>query len=251
MIKTIEVNEEQLKKLTSRIIEEKTEESTVHPFVQDNKRMVFKFFKQNVNINNKIQKIILLDERLDEKDNVVKAEALIKYNGKIIGYTMPYVYGETFNPLSFKREKNIQVLKEISKLLKQLHSKGIICGDIVGNVIVSSDGKPYFIDYDNFAIDNLPVDTKNIFLQRYEKNIETVDEKFDNYMLNIYTISILNKVAPYYLFNRIGKDYPVKDKNINDIITHTLELRHSYNDEAIVDNINSKQDMKKIRPKKF
>ncbi|MBR6690087.1 MAG: hypothetical protein IKL65_02005 [Bacilli bacterium] len=251
MLKTIDITKEQLDKITSYIIEEKTEESTVHPFIEGNKKKVFKFFKPNIDIDNKTKKIKLLDKRLNEDDNVVKAESLVRYNGKIIGYTMPLVYGQMFNPLSFNREKNIQVLKEISKILKKLHTKGIICADIVGNVIVTSEGKPYLIDYDNFAIDGLPVDTKNIFLQRYENKVKTFDEKFDNYMLNIFTISIINRTAPYYLFNRNGKDYPVKDKAINDIIIHTLDLANNYDDNAIVDKINSKKDLKKIKLKKF
>ena len=114
MLKTIDITKEQLDKITSYIIEEKTEESTVHPFIEGNKKKVFKFFKPNIDIDNKTKKIKLLDKRLNEDDNVVKAESLVRYNGKIIGYTMPLVYGQMFNPLSFNREKNIQVLKEIS-----------------------------------------------------------------------------------------------------------------------------------------
>lgn len=253
-MKIFRINDKQLEKLTEYTLEKDTEESTIHPFVENKKKKIFKLFKDPNNIENKTKKIILLNERLENNDSVVKADALIKYNGTIIGYTMPVVNGDKFTALSFRKKKNIEVLKEISKQLKILHKLNIVCGDLTNNIMVTKDGTPYFIDYDNFAIDDLEIDVKNGLLQNYEDKIKKFDYHYDYYELNMYTLSILTKIGTRFLesqYNYHTHKFIFNDDEINNIIKNTFKLNKFYKEDLIVDKIETKKDLKKIKPRLF
>ena len=227
MLKVIDIDKEQLRKMTFRTFEGESMESTAHLFIDNGEKKVFKLFKNGIDIENKVNKIILLKDRLKNVENVVTADQIVTYDNKVIGYTMPYVNGVKFTSLLFDRKKNIEILKEISKTLKELHKLGIICGDIHNNILVDKNGTPYFIDHDNFAIDNLDIDTKNLNLQKYERKTGTIDYKFDNYELNLYTLSILTKITntqlrTQYISN--PKSFNFKDKEIKEIVNNTFFL---------------------------
>lgn len=254
MIKIIDVTDEQLNKLKYFKFEEESMESTVHPFYYNGEKKVFKLFKEKININNKVAKMQLLNERLKNHKNVVTQEAFIKYNGKIIGYTMPFINGKLYNGLDFNRKQNISILKTISQYLKQLHASNIICGDFINNIIIDNNNIPILIDYDNFAIDNLKIDTKNIYLKNYEKVIKNIDYHFDNYLMNLFTLSIITKIHTIFLEEEYysNPDYfNFKDKEIKEIVENTFNLNDTYSQHLIIDKIESKKDLKKIKLKIF
>ncbi len=167
---------------------------------------------------------------------------------------MPRVNGDKFSGTSFNRKKSILILKKISNSLKNLHDLGIICADLPTNILVNKDDRINFIDHDNFSVDGLPVDIKNIYLKTYEKHIAKFDQNFDNYLLNIFTLGILTKIYTPYIydnFNMNPKKFMFKDDEINQIIQSTFKLNDTYTEDIIVDKINSKNDMKKIGRKIF
>lgn len=250
----IEINDQQLEKITEYTLENETHESTIHPFYENKKKKMFKLFKDPTSIENKTKKIILLNERLKDNKSVIKAECIIKHKGKIIGYTMPFIPGNQFNALTFRRKKNLEVLRKISKELKELHNHNIICGDLINNIIVTKNGDPYFVDYDNFAIDNLGLDVKNIFLQDYEEVVKIFDYHYDYYELNLYTLSILSRISPKYLESQYRhQTYKLSffDDEINKIVKKTFKLSSFYREDLIIDKINSKKDLIKIKPRLF
>lgn len=254
MIKIVDVNDVQLNKLKCFILEDKTKESTTHLFHYNGEKKVFKLFRDGINVDNKVAKMNLLNERLKNVDKIVTAETLIRHNGKIIGYTMPFIKGNLFTCLTFRKRKNILVLKEVSKTLKELHKLGIVCADIVLNTMVDENGNVHLIDYDNFAIDDLKVDTKNVILQKYEEIIENFDYHFDNYLLNLFTLNILTKISTRFLEYQYAENpdyFNFKDKEIRDIIEKTFNLKDVYKEDLIVDKIESKKDFKKIKRKIF
>lgn len=253
-MKYINIDKDTFNKLTERIFEMKTGESTIHPFMYKNKKKVFKLFKEGINIDNKFEKIVLLNDRLKNIDFVVTAECIVKYNGKPIGYIMPYIDGELFNSLSFRKKDNILVLKDIAEKLKELHKLGIVCGDLIDNIMVDSNKNIYFIDIDNFLIENLTINTKTILLKEYEKQIQKFNYKFDYYILNLLTLSIITKINPNYLKlqYRINPErFNFKDEEINQIVRNTFNLKDVYEEELIVDKITSNKDLKKIKTRFF
>lgn len=258
MLRIIDINEEKFKEMTNYIYDKKTAESTVHLFIENGNKKVFKIFKtysnKPINIDNKVKKMFLLNERLKNIDYVIKAENIIRYKDKIIGYTMGYKDGEIFETYTFNKKINIILLKKASEKLKELHNLGIVCADMPGNILVDKDKNIFFIDYDNFAIDNLQVDTKNIFLQDYEKIFKNFDNKFDYYLFNLFTLSIIKKFCITYIdfaYLEVPKKFKFKDQEINRIIENTFNLnrngKDSYDEDLIIDHIN----VKKIRRRLF
>lgn len=254
MIKIVDVNEEQLNKLKYFMLEQESMESTVHPFYYKGEKKAFKLFKKNIDVENKVVKMKLLNERLKGIDQVITAEVFIRYQGKIIGYIMPFINGKMFNCLTFNRKKNILILKRVAEILKIVHKLNIVCADILLNVIVDDQGIPYLIDYDNFAIDDLKVDTKNLLLQEYELKVEEFDYHFDDYLLNLFTINILTKISSDYLkfqYRTNPSIFNFKDDEIRNIVENTLDIKDRYEEDLIVDKIESKKDLKKIKHKLF
>ena len=193
-------------------------------------------------------------ERTKDIDFVVTADFFVKNNDKIIGYGMPYIKGKKM-PYSngLNKKKNIMYLKQLSEHLKKLHDLGIIVADFDHNYLIQEDGNLKLIDHDNFSIDNLDIDSKNNFVLNYIRKMGKFDKKFDDYFLNLFTISMLYNKEILYLFNtgsRSFKEWP-KDDEICHIIKNTLDLTNTYNEDLIVDKINDKKDLKKLRKRLF
>lgn len=253
-MKYVDIDKQELAKLISKQFTPETYESTVHPFFYKNKKKVFKLFKEGIDVDNKIKKIVLLSERLKNIDFVVTAECIVKHKGKPIGYIMPYIDGKIFDSLSFRKKDNILVLKDISQKLKELHKLGIVCGDLIGNIMIDSNRNVYFIDHDNFLVDNLNIDTKTVLLSEYEKVIKNIDFHFDNYLINLLTLAIITRIHAQHLKIQYRANYSkfnFKDDEINKIVENTFNLSESYEEDLIVNKIESNKDFKKIKTRFF
>ena len=253
MLKSINVSNEELKKITKRKFA-KGSESNTYIIDIDGKMHVIKIFKKTENIPNKIKKIILMKDRLRKCDFVIQPETILKSEGNNIGYIMPKVNGKVFNMLNYSIVECIYILKDLSTKLKRLHKMGIVAADFHHNFMIDEFGKIKLIDSDNFAIDDLYVDIENIYLQKYKKNIHQFDKRFDNYLLNLFTLSCLTRTyCPflYQLFKNNPNKLYFKDEEINNIVFNTFNLNKQYNEDLIIDKIQSKKDFKKIKQKLF
>ena len=254
MLKKININNKDLEILYN-IKFKNSQESNTYFALYKNENKVIKLFKEDTNMENKIKKIILLKQRLKKINFVVTADAFITENDKIIGYMMPYIDGENvYTEKTLSKKEYIDYLKTMSKQLKQLHKLNIVLADFHSNTIIDNNNNLYFIDHDNFAIDNLPVDLKNFYLHQYEKDIKKFDKNFDYYLLNIYTISLFKKIHTpyiYYSYNTNPRNFDFKDKEIFDIFNNTMHLNKYYNEELIIDKIKNEKDLKKLRTRIF
>jgi len=254
MLEKININNQDLNVFYNKKYKHSSESNTYFALYKNNEKII-KLFKEEENIENKINKIKLLKDRLKNTSNVVTADAFITDKDKIIGYIMPYINGKNkyYTEVMSKKDA-INYLKELSKLIKRLHKLNIILADFHSNIITGENNNLYLIDHDNFSIDNLSVDKKNIYLQKYEKNINKFDNHFDYYMLNIYTISLLKRIntpSIYDLYDKNPLDFNFKDTEINNIFNNTMNLNKRYEEELIIDKIKSSKDLKKIRTKLF
>ena len=71
-------------------------------------------------------------------------------------------------------------------------------------------------------------------------------------MLHIYTICLLKNYATPYIYSIFEKnpfEFNFKDNEINKIFNNTMNLGNAYNEELIIDKINSVKDLKKIKVK--
>ena len=234
---------------------EESNEADVYYGYYNGKPIVFKKFKNYSVIDNKVKKIRILKERLKDADNVVTADALVYNHNNIIGYIMPFVYGTILidHPIQNKK-KSIELLKQLSADIKNLHKHNIILSDYENNTLLTPDKKLIFIDHDNFGVDDLVIDNENKFLNHYNRHVKDIDVHFDDYYMNLLTLSYLKKISfPYIdLYIRIKKDKLVfNDDEINKIVQNTINLNSTYNEELIIDHINDKHDLKKLKTKRF
>ena len=254
MIKSINFTNEELSKLKEWIYSEDCYESTTHPYVLDGEKKVIKLFKPHVDLENKIKKINLIKNRTKNLNFVVTADFFVENNNKIIGYGMPYIKGTKMDYVKGSNlKKNIFYLKQISEELKKLHDLNIIVADFDHNYIIKPNDEINLIDHDNFAIDDFEIDSKNNFVTKYIKKTGKLDKKFDDYFLNLFTISIFtgrNILSVFHSNSYTFNKWP-KDDEICEIMTKTLDLDYPYNEDLIIDKIKSKNDLKKLRKRLF
>lgn len=253
MITSINISNAELEKFTKHLFSEGNESKT-YIFEINGEKKIVKIFKKTDNLPNKIKKINLLNERLKKCNFVVKPESILKNNGETIGYIMPKIDGEVFDYLNYSKEECVYILKDLSKKLKRLHKLGIVAADFHRNLMIDTNGNLHLIDCDNFAIDNLYVDLENIYLKKYNESIKYFDKRFDNYLLNIFTISCITRIFCPFLYSEYrAKPLEIYSQNeeINAIISNTFNLNKQYNEELIIDKIFSKKHSKKIKLKNF
>ena len=228
-------------------------ESNTYAAIYKNKPVITKFFRNEEAIKNKINKMKLIKERTKKIDFVVTADTFIEDNGKIVGYVMKDINGiNIYNSyLSTKKEVLIWYLKELSKSLKELHKLGIIAGDYTHNTIVKNN-KLYFIDHDNFIIDNYKMDQENRLIMIYKDKKGKIDENLDFYLLNLYTFCIFRHYnLPFIteIYSSNNSIFNFRDAEIKEIFKNTIELNDSFNGELIIDKIDTVKDIKKIKSK--
>ena len=253
MLKNIDINNDKLKISYTNKFDE-TAESNSYLALYKNETKVVKIFKNKDDIENKVKKIILLKERLKNNNSVVCADDFITLDNEIIGYIMPFIEGENNYSKILNKKNYIIYLKKMSKLIKDLHELNIVLADFHSNIITDKNNKLHFIDHDNFAIDNLPIDQKNIYLKAYEKNVDIFDKNFDYYLLNLYTIAALKKICLPYIYSYYQRnlhEFNFKNEEITNIFFNTMNLNKVYNEELIIDKIQNTQDIKKLRIKYF
>lgn len=230
-------------------------ESNTYLSKYKNEHVITKFFINEETIENKINKINLIKERTKGTDIVVTADAFIENEEKITGYMMKYIKGiNVYNThLLLKKEKLIWYLKELAKGIRELHKLGIIVGDFAHNTIVKND-KLYFIDHDNFIIDNFGIDQSNRLIRIYQEKTDKLDENLDFYILNLYTFSLLRHYnLPFIpeIYLRGSNIFNFRDPEVKKIFENTMKLNGSFNGELIIDKIDTVKDIKKIKSKIF
>lgn len=219
-----------------------------------NQPKVIKIFKDNNIIEEKTKKIKLLKKRLENIPEIVTADAII-YDKEIIGYIMPYINGNNLcYTCKLNREQQIYLYKELSNILKKIHKLNIIAADFGNNTLYTPDNKLFLIDHDNFSIDNYNVNVKNFHFRLYEQKIKTIDEHFDDYLLNIYTIAGFKNILADVItcaYNQYPYKFNFKDQKITKIFENTMNLNETYNEELIIDRINTVKDLRKIKTRIF
>lgn len=253
MLEVINLSNKELEKIKKNKLGDGSESDT-YIYEVNGEKKVIKIFKNSSCTENKIKKIKLMNDRLRKCDFVVTADYIIKNEGNIIGYCMKKIDGTDFEFLNYKMRDIIETLKDLSNKIKQLHKLNIICADFHRNFIIDKNNKIFLIDYDNFSIDNFPVDIKNFYLHTYLKSINRLDKNFDTYLMNLFTLTTITRIQTLYLYhqyNTTPREFNFRDKEINDIIYNTFNLGKRYDEDLIINKINTKKDLKKIKRKIF
>lgn len=195
-------------------------------------------------IENKIKKL----EILNSTNLLCKPITLIKKNNDIIGYTEKSIY--TYTTLcsvimDFSKHEKIRQLIKIKDKLEMLHKFGIIVGDLsVKNILINKYGEILFSGLDNCMVNGLPFDTLSEVEKTYCSRVRDIDEKMDDYMLNILTMSYIERIPQEYIL------YYLKINNLPFILNNKTNRETTRNmiylSEENKDNIELYVDHAKI-----
>ena len=195
------------------------------------KDSLIKIFTNKDVIQNKIAKLTLLHDL----DIDIIPTSFISINGEIKGYSMPYLKDyRAVNPEFLRKKKKLIILEKLNNKLDELHSKGIIYGDIrSGNILINSDLDLVLCDIDNVSINGYGFDILGDIAKRYVRKYG-IDETLDIYSYNLYTAVLMyNTHDPFALDCMMYNSRRYKKYN------------HDYMD--IIDNMVSLNDKSKIK----
>lgn len=166
--------------------------------IDDN--LAFKrFFVQDTNLDNKFKKLELLISL--KNPYFTFPLGLVRLDGKIIGYYMPFVK-EHFGYPSFAYLRHIKSRNELINMfikgdaaIKFAHDNNLTLGDIkYNNILIDNNNNPIFIDTDNFAYGNFSYDLDPDVSHTLEKMYKREFSQKDN---DIYLYS---KMVMSYIF---------------------------------------------------
>ena len=182
------------------------------------------FFDKN-KLENKIHKIDLINKT---KIGAIKPINLVEVNGKTIGYTMPYLKDyHQINPNKLTEEEKKIILRKLKSKLDIFHEEGIIYGDINnGNVLINDDLDVELCDIDNVSIKGLSFDVMSETGEEYLKKFD-ICENFDEYMFNLYAISIMHNINPIFILSYIKvfqDEFKEYNENYKEIIKNYVNL---------------------------
>lgn len=205
--------------------------------------MVCKIFHDNKLVKFRIQKLISMIRHQVNINGVCWPNALL-YNSKleIVGYLMPKANGYTVKEglilpsrnrifPNYKRKELILVSISILKMVRQLHERNVIIGDINDcNILVKDYNEIYIIDCDSFQIDGYPCPvSQEAFIRKHLQNkdlskiLRTKEDDIFAISTLIFMILFLGQ-KPYTIRNggstaeNIAKGifpYSSKNRNLN------------------------------------
>ena len=212
-------------------------ESNIYEY---NGELIKIFETNNVHIlYNKLLKLNILSE-LDSID--INPEKLIFLNGIFKGYS--YKEKKDYSPinsLKIKRSEKIEILKMIKDKLEFYHNLGIIYGDLHQENILYNGKDIIFCDLDNVSINGFMFDKNNKYMEKYLTFIPNIDEKLDNYMLNLLTVSFYQKIEYSFILTYLQIDsmlsYKFNTKKNRQIVQDMVTLKYENFDELLIDNM--------------
>ncbi len=182
-----------------------------------------------------------LDVRLDEADKFASFKNFsiptrkLTQKGKAISYVMPYFpgvdftdyYVDIFNLLSYAK-----LHSQIEGNIKEGNELGLVFPDLctTENILVSKDGKVFFIDYDGIQIGNMPAVGYSDFLGTPE---QVLTPKYYDDKTDLFTkeLDIKSAIFLYFLdtfgvnLSTVGTLNPENGKIVTlDFVFQTINL---------------------------
>lgn len=214
----------------------------------NNKQYAYKSFALDNYLNNKKEKIELINKHVDD-DFIVKPLIWVNDHGILKGYLTDVVNGKDMSLLMYEDTKTkIEILKDTKNKIIKMNEQGLIHFDLIGtNMLIenlhSLDNKKMnvkIIDLDNSTFKGYKTNTNdvnnfsNAFFNRYG-----ITKEVDTYLFNILTYSTLLECDPELVPMNIDKNKHVKLQNKDfDIICETMFLDSDIpNKDFLIDTI--------------
>ncbi len=130
-------------------------------------------------------------------DEILKPKNLVYYDGIFVGYIMDYLPdGKNLWDVkeNYSFESKIDKIKELEKVIKNLHANNIyLCYLDLNNIFYDKNGNLKIIDCDSFSITNKGFDS-NIPLKYKDPNEILVNEKSDLYAFAVVCLELLTNI---------------------------------------------------------
>ena len=219
-------------------------ESHIYKFDSDTVMKIFRTDDEDV-LKNKRQKIILLSD-LDVDFIPIK---LIYIDGIFKGYVYRNLADYSpINCLIQKKKEKYEILFKIYAKLEQLHKYGIIYGDLHQDNILYNGHDIVICDLDNSYINGLGFDTTNNHISRYIDFVKTIDNRLDNFAMNLLTVYYIQNISYAYIYDYLITEgrlkRPLNSKKNNEIIQEMICLKPDYSGELFIDNPRKKLTLK-------
>jgi len=180
-------------------------------------KLFYKFYDQIINIKDKEQKLMLLNDN-PHNLNAVIPHILIKNKNLTTGCAMNYIKDD-YSLISYKKRDNyIPLLYEVSESLMEIHNdpRNIVVGDLhFNNILVDKDKKHYFIDFDSCMVGNIKEDRLPNSLLSYIKSLGgfdfDVNSNTDRFCM---ILSFINSMFDKFILGLSMYDYDEKAEQI-------------------------------------
>lgn len=189
-----------------------------------NQNLLYKIYKPGIDLRAK-EKIVNKLMSLYHIDNCILPKEKIYIEDNFSGIVLDYKKG--YNNLAdvykkFGFEQALNMGKQLSMTLKQIHQVGLVIGDIHGDNIITNYTQSYFCDLDGIKICETNDEIKSLYTIMYNDcSPEILDNKStDNIKLLIYILSAIYKYDFEYLLKNKGTEYMQK-------LVQNLELDNS------------------------
>lgn len=135
-----------------------------------NTPLLAKIYKKQKNTTHKKAKLeLMIQKSLNHESICFPVATLSNEQNEFVGYLMPEAHGHELSRSAFllpllkkkfpdwKKVNTVKLCLSILRVIKYLHSRNIIVGDInPNNILVESDQKVYFVDTDSYQIEDYP-----------------------------------------------------------------------------------------------
>lgn len=194
-MKTIEINDNVLSKLTKLNVNSVNIESDL--YIIDDKYLFKRFLDDDSDfLKEKLKKLKYLTNITIE--GTTKPVSIVNNNDQFIGYIMPYIKESVelkdIRSLNITQEQIFEIFSKLSSTLEQMHKNNIIYGDIgESNIIVDNNLNPYFVDMDGALVNNIgrsnipKILFNNKFIDDFKPSFE-----LDITLLNMVFVNILS-----------------------------------------------------------
>lgn len=200
-------------------------------YFDDKNKKVIKVFSLDNNIFNGRRKEAKLKELMKLRKRLPTAalpEAIIRCQGKCVGYVMPVISNCTslgeFKFLARKHKidllKTLNIACELARLIEQMHSEGIVFGDLHPNQFMTKNGKIYVCDTDSWGFKNKGpyyeadkagrpeyVDPKIRDFSKEGVAIKGYTQEADYFSLAVVIFEMLVGYSPYDGIYQLVKDF--------------------------------------------
>lgn len=211
-------------------------ESNIYEYSKDYLMKIFKDDDKDL-LNNKLKKVLLLSNlNLD-----LVPLKLVFIDDCFKGYIYEELKGYyPIDGLVQKKKEKEKILLEIKDKLEQLHQLGIIYGDLHQQNILYNGKDIIICDLDNISINGLDLDKKNNHIHYYTARMNTLDNRLDNFIFNLLTISYYQNISYYYVLKYLtsyGKlSYKFNTSKNKEIIREMICLKDDYSGDLLIDN---------------